>query len=235
MARRRIAFCQERDLPIDFVSTHTYPTDFAYGANGEAVHITWYADATFDDLTLLRELVRTSAYPDAEIHITEWSTSPTFHAFTMPAGLGDRLLLATPDGVVTRDSRTSAVSAVFVNYPEDMARKGVGSASSYPAARALAEVGPARRIRHVIGGLEPGATFLVEIVDWEHGNPAEAWHRLGAPLNLSRAESEHLSRVADALLRFTLTVPDDGVLELDVELAPWAVMSLRQSRPSAGR
>jgi xylan 1,4-beta-xylosidase len=34
--------------------------------------------------------------------------------------------------------------------------------------------------------------------------------------------------VADSLLRFTLTVPGDGVLELDVELAPWAVMSLRQ-------
>jgi xylan 1,4-beta-xylosidase len=146
----------------------------------------------------------------------------------MLARLGDRLLLATSDGVVTRDSRTSAVSAVFYNYPEDMAMKGVGSANSYPAARALAEVGPPRRIRHSIGGLEPGTTFLVEIVDWEHGNAAEAWYRLGSPLNLSRGESEYLSGVADSLLRFTLTVPDDGVLELDVELAPWAVMSLRQ-------
>ncbi|MCG5216445.1 GH39 family glycosyl hydrolase [Streptosporangium soli] len=287
-----IAWCGERELPIDFISTHLYPTDFAYGANGEAVHITRYADATVDDLTLLHELVRNSAYPEAEIHITEWSTSPsardfihdtpaaatsitrsylkcatladsisywtftdvfeeggagigpfhggfglvneggihkpTFHAFTMLGRLGDRLLLATPDGVVTRDSRTSAVSAVFYNYPEDMAMKGVGSANSYPAARALAEMGPSRRIHHSIGGLEPGTTFLVEIVDWEHGHAAEAWYRLGSPLNLSRAESEYLTGVADSLLRFALTVPDDGVLELDVELAPWAVMSLRQ-------
>ncbi|MBX6385334.1 MAG: beta-xylosidase [Microbispora sp.] len=288
-----ITWCAERGLPIDFISTHTYPTDFAFAADGEAVHITRYADATYDDLTLLRKLVSNSPYPDAEIHITEWSTSPssrdfihdtlfaatyitraylrcatladsisywtftdvfeeggagigpfhggfglvneagihkpTFHAFTMLARLGDRLLLATPDGVVTRDSRTSAVSAVFFNYPEDMALRGVRARSSYAETRELAEVGPSRRIRHSIEGLEPGTVFLVEIVDWAHGNVAEAWHRLGSPLNPSRAESEHLRKVADSLLRFTLTVPDTGVLDLDVELAPWAVMSVRQA------
>src|SRR5690606_4548755 len=69
---------------------------------------------------------------------------PTFHAFSMLGRLGDRLLLATPDGVVTRDSRTSAISAVFFNYPEDMAMKGLESRSSYPETRALAEMGPSR-------------------------------------------------------------------------------------------
>ncbi|MEU8401608.1 beta-xylosidase [Nonomuraea sp. NPDC048892] len=288
-----IDWCAERELPIDFVSTHLYPTDFAFGADGKAVPITRYADATFDDLTLLRKLVKNSPYPDAEIHVSEWSTSPssrdfihdtvfaatyitraylkcatladsisywtftdvfeeggagigpfhggfglvneegihkpTFHAFAMLGRLGDRLLLAASDGVVTRDSRTSAVSAVFYNYPGDLALRGLPAQSSYPATRALAERGPSRRIRHSIGGLEPGATFLVEIVDWEHGNAAEAWHRLGAPLNPSRAESAYLRQVAGSLLRFALTVPGDGVLRLDVELAPWAVMSLRQS------
>jgi Beta-xylosidase len=287
-----IAWCAERDLPIDFISTHLYPTDFAYAASGETVQITRYADATFDDLTLLRELVKNSPYPDAEIHITEWSTSPssrdfmhdtlfaatyitraylncatladsisywtftdvfeeggagigpfhggfglvnengvhkpTFHAFAMLGRLGDRLLRATPYGVITRDSRTSAVSAVFHNYPEDMGLRGLSSASSYAATRALAEIGPSRRIRHSIGGLRPGTAFLVEILDWEHGNVAEAWYRLGSPVNPSRAQSEYLSKVADSLRRFALTVPESGVLDLDVELAPWAVMSVRQ-------
>jgi xylan 1,4-beta-xylosidase len=288
-----IGWCAKRELPIDFISTHLYPTDFAYGADGEAVHISRYADATPDDLTLLRDLVANSGYPDAEIHITEWSTSPsardfihdtlfaatyitrtylkcalladsisfwtftdvfeeggaglgpfhggfgfvneagihkpTFHAFRMLERLGDRLLLAAADGVVTRDSRTSAVSALFFNYPDDMAMRSVGSANSYPATRALAEMGPNRRIRHSIGELMPGRTFLVEIMDWEHGNVAEAWHSLGSPLNLSRAESKYLSEVADSLRRFTLTVPDSGTLEIDVDLSPWAVMSVRQA------
>ncbi|WP_433559365.1 GH39 family glycosyl hydrolase [Pseudonocardia xinjiangensis] len=288
-----IDWCAERELPIDFISTHTYPTDFAYGADGEAVHISRYADATLDDLTLLRELVAKSEYPDAEIHITEWSTSPsardfihdtlfaatfitrtylkcatladsisywtftdvfeeggaglgpfhggfgivneagihkpTFHAFRMLEQLGDRLLLAAADGVVTQDSRTSAVSALFFNYPDDMAMKSPGSANSYSATRALAGVGPNRRIRHSIGELLPGRTFLVEIMDWEHGNVAEAWYNLGSPINLSRVESKYLGEVADSLRRFTLTVPDSGTLEIDVDLSPWAVMSVRQA------
>lgn len=288
-----IAWCAERDLPVDFISTHLYPTDFAFDSDGEGVHISRYADATFDDLTLLQKLVAESAYPDAEIHITEWSTSPsardfvhdslfaatfitrsylkcatladsisywtftdvfeeggagigpfhggfglvneegihkpTFHAFSMLERLGDQLLLATPHGVVTRDSQTSAVSAVFFNYPDGMGTKAVGSQSSYRATRALAEVGPNRRIRHSIGGLRPGTRFLVEIMDWDHGNVAEAWHRMGSPLNPSRAESAYLRGAADSLLRSTLTVPDSGVLELDVDLAPWAVVSLWQS------
>ena len=90
-------------------------------------------------------------------------------------------------------------------------------------------MGPNRRIRHSIGELKPGTTFLVGIMDWEHGNVAEAWHRLGSPLNLSRADTKYLSAVANSLLRFTLTVPDNGVLEIDVDLSPWAVMSVRQA------
>ncbi|GAB3235300.1 beta-xylosidase [Glycomyces halotolerans] len=288
-----LAWCDERAVPVDFVSTHLYPTDFAFHADGTGVHLSRYADATYDDLTFLRKLIVDSAYPEAELHITEWSTSPssrdrmhdtvfaatsitrsylqcaaladsisywaftdvfeeggagigpfhggfglvneagihkpTFHAFQMLQRLGDRLLLTTPHGVVTRDSRTSAVAAVFFNYPDDMGTKAIGSADSYQATRALANTGPSRRIRHSIGGLEPGTVFLVEIMDWEHGNPADAWHGLGSPLNPSREESRYLSAVADALLRYPLTVPESGVLELDIELEPWAVMSLWQS------
>jgi xylan 1,4-beta-xylosidase len=288
-----IAWCAARDLPVDFISTHLYPTDFVYGADGQGIHITRYVDATVDDLTLLRDLVANSPYSQAEIHITEWSTSPsardfmhdtlfaaayitrtylrcatladsisywtftdvfeeggagigpfhggfglvneagihkpTFHAFTMLERLGDRLLLATPHGVVTRDGQTSAVSALFFNYPDEMATRAVGSATSYAATRGLAGMGPARRIHHTIGELTPGTSFLVEVLDWEHGNVAEAWYRLGATLNPSRAENEYLSTVADSLRRFVLTVPDTGVLEIDADLPPWALMSVRQA------
>ncbi|MDA1364351.1 hypothetical protein O2L52_00995 [Glycomyces algeriensis] len=288
-----MTWCEQRQVPIDFLSTHTYPTDYAFDANGVGVPLSRYIDATRDDLALLRGLIADSAYPDAEVHITEWSTSPssrdrmhdtvfaaasitrsllqcatlaesisywaftdvfeeggagigpfhggfglvneqgihkpTFHAFSMLNRLGDRLLLSTPHGVVTRDSRTSAVSAVFFNYPDDMGSDSIGSANSYEDTRHLARKGPSRRIRHSIAGLEPGTAFLVETVDWDHGNPAEAWYAMGSPVNLSRNETRHLAKVADALLRDTLTVPENGVLEIDLELAPWAVTSLRQS------
>ncbi|MFD0660964.1 GH39 family glycosyl hydrolase [Thermocatellispora tengchongensis] len=103
-----IAWCAERELPIDFISTHLYPTDFAYGADGESVQITRYADATFDDLTLLRKLVQNSAYPDAEIHITEWSTSPSSRDF-----IHDTLFAATS---ITRSYLKCATLADSISY-----------------------------------------------------------------------------------------------------------------------
>ncbi|GAA2274382.1 cellulase family glycosylhydrolase [Glycomyces scopariae] len=288
-----LTWCRERDVPVDFVTTHLYPTDYAFGSDGNGVALARYADATYDDLRLLRDLIAGSAYPDAEVHITEWSTSPssrdrmhdtlfaataitraylqcaaladsisywaftdvfeeggagigpfhggfglvtedgvhkpTFHAMAMLERLGDRLLLSTPHGVLTRDSRTAAVAGLFFNYPEDMGTRSVGSADSYAQTRALAEQGPGRRIRHTVGGLAPGAVFLVEVLDWDHGNPAEAWYAMGSPLNPTREQSRHLHDVADALHRFTLTATDDGVLDIDLELAPWAIASVRQA------
>jgi xylan 1,4-beta-xylosidase len=285
-----LAWCAERNLPVDFVTTHVYPTDYAFGVSGDAKLISRYADATLDDLTLLERLVAESAYPKAEIHITEWSTTPssrdsihdtvfaatyitraylqctdlaqsisywtftdvfeeggagigpfhggfgivneqgihkpTFHAFSALSRLGDRLLLSTSEGVITRDSATSAISAVFFNYPADMGRASVGSRDSYPETRELRQRGPARRIRHSVEGLEPGAVFLVEILDLDHGDVAEAWYRLGSPQNLTLAQTAHLREVADGLERSSLTVSPEGVLEIDLDLQPWAVASV---------
>ena len=70
---------------------------------------------------------------------------------------------------------------------------------------------------------------MVESVDWEHGNVAEAWHQMGAPLNLTRAQTAELRTTADALRTATLTVSDDGVLDLDLDLPAWAVLSITQA------
>lgn len=287
-----IDWCAARGLPVDFLTVHLYPTDYAYDAAGAARSIHRHVDATRDDLVTMRRLIAASPYPDAELHITEWSTSPsgrdaihdtvfaatyiaraflnaaaladsvsywtftdvfeeggggvgpfhggfglvneqgihkpTFHAMAMLARLGDRLLLQTPDGVLTRSSADGRLAGLFLNYPADMGTQGVGSATSYAETRRLAEVGPARRVRHRVEGLPPGARFDVEVLDVEHGNVAEAWYRMGGPLNLTRAAEAELRAVADGLRRDVLTASDDGVLELDVELPPWAVMSLVQ-------
>src|SRR5690606_8629065 len=290
-----IDWCAAREVPVDFLSTHLYPTDVAFGATGQARHIRRQVDATYDDLVALRKIIAASPYPDAEVHITEWTSSPysrdaihdtvfaatyitraylrcapladsisywtftdvfeeggagigpfhggfglvneqglhkpTFHAFAMLSRLGDTVLASTPHGTITRDSATGTVSAVFFNYPEEMGRRGVGSETSYAATRDLAALGPARRVRHTIEGLAPGTQFRVERLDWEHGNVAEAWRRMGEPLNLTPAQTAELRATADALHTGTLTVPASGVLEIDLELPAWAVLSLTQTPP----
>ncbi|WP_246012194.1 GH39 family glycosyl hydrolase [Myceligenerans xiligouense] len=289
-------WCAAHDAPVDFVTTHLYPTDYAFGADGEGHAISRYADATPDDLVALHEVIARSAFPRAAIHITEWSTSPssrdavhdtvyaatsitrtylrcadladsisywtftdvfeeggagigpfhggfglvneqgihkpTFHAMAMLARLGDRLLLSTPHGVLTRDGATGRLAGLFFNYPEEMGRASVGSQDTYAATRGLADVGPARRIRHRVEGLAPGARFQVEILDLEHGNVAETWHRLGEPLNLTREETARLRVEADALRRETITVPPSGALDLDVDLPAWALMSVTEQTPA---
>lgn len=285
-----IAYCAERDLPIDFLSTHLYPTDFAFDTQGRGRPISRDRDATHNDLRMMRQIIADSPFPHAELHITEWSTSPssrdrmhdtvfaatyiarsflqnhdladsiaywtftdvfeeggggigpfhggfgfvneqgihkpTFHAMAMLNRLGDRVLLQTEDGILTTGPTDDSVVGLFFNYPDSMGERSVGSANSYVHARALADEGPARGIRHRIEGLRPGAAYTVQVLDLEHGNVAEEWHRLGEPLNLSREQVGHLSRVADDLDRRVLEVDADGTLTLEVVLAPWAVLSL---------
>jgi xylan 1,4-beta-xylosidase len=72
-----IAYCAEHQVPIDFLSTHLYPTDFAFDAQGVGRPISRHRDATRDDLVHMRRIIADSPYPDAELHITEWSTSPS--------------------------------------------------------------------------------------------------------------------------------------------------------------
>lgn len=72
-----LQFCHERQLPVDFISTHPYPTSFALDTSGEKDSRTRAADATRLDMQWLREALASSPYPDAEIHLTEWSSSPS--------------------------------------------------------------------------------------------------------------------------------------------------------------
>ncbi|GIG53527.1 GH39 family glycosyl hydrolase [Demequina activiva] len=287
-------FCAQRELPVDFVSTHLYPTDFAFAANDELVHITRHADATRDDLRRLHAILDASPYAGAEVHITEWSSSPssrdrihdtvfgaayitraylrcadladsisywtftdifeeggagmgpfhggfgivtergihkpTFHAFEMLARLGDELLQAMDHGVITRSSATGEVAAVLVNYPADMNGASVRACDSYAEAAAYESRGPAIQVSHRIAGLEPGSAYEVVRVDLDHGNVARAWHRMGEPLNLTREQERELHAVADDLARDTLTVDEDGVLDMSLTLPPWAVASIAPAR-----
>ena len=72
-----LRYCEQNGLPLDFISTHAYPTDYALDpVSGRGKDAIRYVHSLRDDLAWLRQTIAKSKYPQAEIHITEWSTSP---------------------------------------------------------------------------------------------------------------------------------------------------------------
>ena len=69
-----LAFCEEKNLPVDFVSTHPYPNSYPLYCYGRPC----YKDenGTYDSFVWLNNAIRETRYRDAEIYITEWNSSP---------------------------------------------------------------------------------------------------------------------------------------------------------------
>jgi len=75
-----LSYCKANQLPVDFVSTHPYPQDFAIEDGSPRTATPRFRrsiDSTRDDLRILRKIVNASPYPKAEIQLTEWSSSPS--------------------------------------------------------------------------------------------------------------------------------------------------------------
>lgn len=72
-----LRFCEMESLPVDFISCHPYPTDFALDEHGACQGRSRSINSTRTDLRWLRKVVCRSPFPQAEIHLTEWSTSPS--------------------------------------------------------------------------------------------------------------------------------------------------------------
>ncbi|PTX92476.1 glycoside hydrolase [Opitutus sp. ER46] len=74
-----LAACAERQLPLDFVSTHTYATSSGYlDEHGNAGTVfSPDRNAVTDEVKGVRQKIARSAFPGAELHYTEWSSSYT--------------------------------------------------------------------------------------------------------------------------------------------------------------
>ena len=71
-------YCAKQQLPVDFITCHAYPTDYALDpVTKKGKDAIRYVHSLRDDLNWLRQTISKSSYPNAEIHITEWSTSPS--------------------------------------------------------------------------------------------------------------------------------------------------------------
>ncbi|MGI5894364.1 MAG: GH39 family glycosyl hydrolase [Candidatus Merdivicinus sp.] len=72
-----IRFCDDKHLPIDFFSAHPYPTYWPLDTEGNKQMGYMKQDSTIQHLSMIREIVDQSPYPQAEIHLTEWNSSPS--------------------------------------------------------------------------------------------------------------------------------------------------------------
>lgn len=117
-------YAKANSLPVDFVSSHPYPTDFALDpGSGRNRGRTRSIDATRQDLTWLRRTVDASAYPAAQIHLTEWSSSPSARDFTHDSLQAAAFILKT-----NLDSIGLANSLSYWTFTDVFEEGGAGNA-----------------------------------------------------------------------------------------------------------
>jgi xylan 1,4-beta-xylosidase len=286
-------YCHENHLPVDFVSTHPYPQDFAIDepGNQEQQHFRRSIDATRDDLRTLREMIDHSDYPKAEIQLTEWNSSPSpvdhshdslaagafvaktnlesiglvdslaywvftdvfeenrntdsvfhggfglinyqelvkpaFHAYRFMNALGDQTLVQVPGGIVTRFSGSGRIAAMAYNYSPEM-KASLPVSNTQEAADAIDNSGSARAFTLDLSHLPPGASFVIETLDKQHGDAVAAWEAMGKPEPPNQRQTELLRQEALGTRKEIVRTDSEGNLHIETSLPPWALISIRQ-------
>lgn len=83
-----IRFCSQKDVPIDFVSSHIYPTDPQKHIFGKS-HAYPYDQVIPAGVKLAKQQIESSAMPSLPLWITEWSSqNPAFIADTLKHCIG---------------------------------------------------------------------------------------------------------------------------------------------------
>jgi xylan 1,4-beta-xylosidase len=72
-----LAVCAERKLPVDFFCTHPYPTLHPVDLEGHGYMVWDGPDRLMKDVRGYAAMLGDSAFPKAERHYTEWSSSPS--------------------------------------------------------------------------------------------------------------------------------------------------------------
>ncbi len=74
-----IDFCVKNEVPVDFISTHTYGVDggFLDAQGNRGTVLSKNPQAVYGEVLRSRQQIAASARPDLELHYTEWSSSYT--------------------------------------------------------------------------------------------------------------------------------------------------------------
>lgn len=70
-----LAFCENNNLPVDFVSYHHYPVGVVLDEDNNPLIICNDENSTYLGLKRVRDVVMRTSYKNAEIIITEWNSS----------------------------------------------------------------------------------------------------------------------------------------------------------------
>ena len=71
-------FVKKENLPLDFVSVHPYPTDFALDdGSGTTKGRTRKKESLLDDIDTLHSIMCKHGFENLPIHFTEWNSSPS--------------------------------------------------------------------------------------------------------------------------------------------------------------
>jgi xylan 1,4-beta-xylosidase len=288
-----LAYCKANNLPVDFVSTHPYPQDFTIDDPKlpDHDHLRRSIDSTRDDLRMLRQIIDAGPYPDAEIQLTEWSSSPSptdhthdslaagafivktnldsiglvdslsywvftdvfeenrktdsifhgcfglinyqeivkpaFHAYRFLNQLGDEQLARTDGAIVTRDQTSGKVTALAYNYPPEE-KIALPLSDTLEQADALDASGSARDLDLHLRGFRPGASFLIETLDHEHGDAISVWESMGKPEPPTREQTKLLREAAWATAKEVVCADGAGNLNLHRAIAPWSLVLIQQ-------
>lgn len=76
-----LRYCESESLPLDFVSTHPYPTSYPIDSAGNSLEVSRPVTSTREDILWVRNAMSKTRYAGAEIHLTEWSSSPSLNDY----------------------------------------------------------------------------------------------------------------------------------------------------------
>jgi xylan 1,4-beta-xylosidase len=77
-----LAYCEKENLPVDFVSSHPYPTTYPFDEQKNYFEMSRPVTCTYKDISWLKNTVEKSKYKSAGIELTEWSSSPSSRDYT---------------------------------------------------------------------------------------------------------------------------------------------------------
>jgi xylan 1,4-beta-xylosidase len=73
-----LTYCDDHKLPVDFVSTHDYATTSVLDEFGlKKQKLKPNADSVAQDVEKVRKQINASGFKNAELHFSEWNTSPS--------------------------------------------------------------------------------------------------------------------------------------------------------------